>query len=299
MTAPGSLAPLQPLQAIQDVQWWCVAQGTPWTGEWRAYPGVWLFVAAVAVLVRGLHRRGYRGSAGSAGRRGHPGAAAAAVLLLWGTLDWPVGPLGSGHLAAVHAVQFLSLAMVVPLLLLAGMGTAGLHGLARRPSWGRVLGLLTNPFATSVGFALVVVVTHVPTVVDALMASQLGAFALDVAWLGSGLLFWWPVVLDAPRRPGFTAPLKMPYVFFGTQPHLFIGFWLLTSAFPRYAIYELAPRVTSGLTALLDQQIAGAIMLLGMLPIVLGALSVLFFRWSRSEERTWPVTPAAEPSSAS
>src|SRR5262245_34221718 len=38
----------------------------------------------------------------------------AGAVLLWLTLDWPVGPLGTGYLASVHPLQFISLAMVVP-----------------------------------------------------------------------------------------------------------------------------------------------------------------------------------------
>ena len=30
------------------MQWWCAALGEQWTWNWRAYPGVWLFVVAVA-----------------------------------------------------------------------------------------------------------------------------------------------------------------------------------------------------------------------------------------------------------
>ena len=39
----------------------------------------------------------------------------------------------------------------------------------------------------------VISVTHWPSVVDWLMATQLGSFVLDVTWLLAGLVFWWPV----------------------------------------------------------------------------------------------------------
>ena len=31
------------------MQWWCAAQGVPWSWTWRPYPGVWLFIAALAI----------------------------------------------------------------------------------------------------------------------------------------------------------------------------------------------------------------------------------------------------------
>lgn len=259
---------------LSEVQWWCVADGEPWSGAWRGYPGVWLFVGLLAATLAWLHRR--EGGGGPAARRRADGrerrrlaASTGAVLLLWLTLDWPVGPLGTGYLASVHALQFLSLACVVPMLLLAGVGGRATDAVARRP------------MVNAVVFALTVAATHVPAVVDALMATQGGAMAIDLAWLASGLLFWWPVVRGSPAPRWSAPPARMLYVFAGTQPHLLIAVWLLVGEFPHYAIYELAPRALP-LGALLDQQLAGAVMLVGMLPIVFGTISVLYFRWARS-----------------
>lgn len=74
----------------------------------------------------------------------------------------------------------------------------------------------------------------------------------------------------------------MVYLFFGTQPHLYIAMWLLLGDFPKYATYELAPRM-SVLTPLQDQAIGGALMLLVTLPIVFGVLTVIFARWVNRE----------------
>ena len=106
----------------------------------------------------------------------------------------------------------------------------------------------------------------------------LGAFALDLAWFLSGLAFWWPVVIDMPIRGHFGPPMRMLYLFAGTQAHLYLSMWLLLAEFPAYSIFELAPRVT-GLSALEDQQVAG-----GPLPKIGGTYvlprnSVAFLRW--------------------
>ena len=62
-----------------------------------------------------------------------------AVALLWLTLDWPVGPLGTGYLAWVHALQFVSLGMVVPPLLLNALPRERVHALLdTRPACGAV-----------------------------------------------------------------------------------------------------------------------------------------------------------------
>jgi len=256
--------------------WWCSARGLPWDGQWQAYPGVWVFVILVAALFWFLRPRS---SDGAWWRRV---SILAGLVLLWITLDWPIGPLGAGYLVSVHSAQFLMLAMVVPPLLLIGVDRGRVAAvLQERHRLQRFVEAATRPLFAIVTFAVTMVLTHLPRVVDALMASQLGAFALDVAWFGAGLLFWWPVIVHVPERAHFPPLMQMLYLFFGTQPHLYIAMWLLGADFPAYATYELAPRV-SALTAITDQQIAGAVMLGFGATYILGAITVLFFRWSAS-----------------
>lgn len=262
----------------EGLQWWCAAQGVPWSWGWRAYPGVWLFVALVALGVWRLRGQALPDAASSAGRW-RDVSLAAGVLLLWITLDWPVGALGAGYLASVHALQYLLLAMLVPMLLLAGSAPALRAWMAHRSPGTALTARLTTPLVALLLFATVMLATHAPRVVDTWMRSQLGAFALDLAWLASGFLFWWPVVVRDRVPSYFAAPMRMLYVFVGTLPHLFIAMWLLLAELPVYATYELAPPFP-GLTPRMDQQLAGGVLLLIGTPLVLATISVIFFRWS-------------------
>ena len=81
---------------MDAVQWWCSAVDLPWTWEWRAYPGVWLFIGLFAFGYWRVTRlasnppeaeRGWRRAAGAGG-----------ILALWIAFDWPVGALGGGYL---------------------------------------------------------------------------------------------------------------------------------------------------------------------------------------------------------
>jgi cytochrome c oxidase assembly factor CtaG len=264
-----------------NVQWWCSARGMPWDGSWQAYPGVWLFVIAVGALFWSLRKRSEGQTVKPSNRQTlfFP----AALLALWLTLDWPVGPLGAGYLAWIHSVQFLMLAMVVPPLLLLGLDRARIASLlARHAAFEASLRRVTQPLFAIVLFGVTMVLTHLPNIVDTLMATQPGAFALDFAWLVVGLIFWWPVIIRVPARPHFPPLVQMLYVFFGTQPHLYIAMWLLGADYPSYGTYELAPRITS-LSAITDQQIAGALMLAFGATYVLGVITVLFFRWMQRE----------------
>ena len=265
---------------IPSIQWWCSARGIGWTWNWQPFPGVWLFVAAVGVIAL-RHAR-----------RGRAGWCAAAVALLWLTLEWPVGPLGAGYLASVHAFQFMMLAMVLPpLFLLVSGGRATAPARASRSPLGRLGRRVRHPLLAMVVFGAVILITHAPRVVDPLMRSQLGSFALDLGWFASGLAFWWWLVPEDGGPSRLPSGLRVPYLFLGTLAHLYIGMWLLLAPLPVYATYELAPRVFA-LSALEDQQVAGAGILLLGAGEVLGVITYLFFRWAREEEQRDVTAPA-------
>lgn len=263
--------------------WWCSATGEAWTWTWRAYPGVWLLVALLALGYWRLTRR--RTAESQDPDRAWLGWIG--ILIIWLMLDWPVGTLGAGYLVSVHAAQFLILAFIAPPLLLLGVPAVRWAGLARRVDRGGALpGILkvtTHPVVAGVTFNLVVLVTHLPDVVDRLMAQQLGAFAVDFAWIAVGILFWWPIVAPVPRRRG-GIPGSILYLFLATVIHTALGMWLLLSRYPVYGVYELAPPI-EGRSAMADQAMAGGLMeLVGGL-LIIGVIAVLFFRWAAMEEQ--------------
>lgn len=267
---------------MTGLQWWCSAQDTAWSWSWRPYPGVWLFVLVLLLSLVVFRARSARDDRErpAPGRRNWPFLAGVAVL--WGALDWPLGPLGAGYLASVHMLQYLLIALVAPPLLLLGVPAAAYAGLMRREGRSRVLRILTHPLVALALFNAILAWTHLPSVVDALMRTQAGSFAIDVLWLAGGLLFWWPVIAPEPRRPGFSYPLKMGYLFLATvlntMPYAFLTFGEL----PFYGIYELAPPV-AGIGAREDQQVAGLLMKVGGGLVLWTAITILFFRWWRVE----------------
>ena len=267
-----------------NVQWWCSAQGTAWDGRWTAYPGVWVFVLALAIgyarTVRALPAPG--DGAAARDRRWRAAAFLAGVAGLWAALDWPIGPLGAGYLASMHMVQYLVIALAAPALLLLGIPPETREWIEARPRRLRVARALTHPVVGLGTFVLVTAATHVPAVVDSLMGSQIGSFAIDMAWLLSGLLFWWPVISPVRVRPALPPPLGILYLFPATLTHTAISAYLVFSRYPVYATYELAPP-TGWVSALGDQQIAGGLMWVAATPITWGVIGVIFFRWIRRE----------------
>ncbi len=293
---------------IVTVQWWCSAQGVAWSWSWRAYPGVWLMIAAAgAFYARLWHRRHVRRPTDTR----HQLAAVGGLWLLWIGLDWPLGTLGAGYLASAHMVQFIIIVLAAtPLLVLglpqgdaaaagagAGVGLAvdaGAGPAAGVP--GRVLRVwraLTQPLVALIVFTVLIIGTHAPPVVDALMGTQLGSMALDLAWIFAGVLFWWPVLSPGYPRPRLSPPLALVYLLGGGLPDKGIASWLLLSHLPVYRTYELAPPIP-GTTPNSDQELAGGLMLTAGMLLLVVASGIVFHLWVRAEER---IDRAAAPES--
>jgi putative membrane protein len=248
------------------MQWWCSsAQGAAWSWTWQAYPGVWLFVLLIALIYALRLRRLEPPLAveGHQSRKRQIIFFSAGLLALWLALDWPLGPLGSGYLASVHIVRYLLIALIAPPLLLLGVPA------------------LVAFFV----FNVVISIAHWPSLVDWLMATQIGSFVLDITWLAAGLVFWWPVVSPVPAWPRFTHVWKLAYLGLNgimIRPAFFI---LLFSKFPAYATYELAPPIGST-SAVSDQQLAAGLMKLGSAWAMLVAMAFVFASWVRSSQET-------------
>lgn len=268
------------------MQFWCSARDTAWTWTWTAYPGVWLFIILLAVGIARWNRAGAR-RAGTVAPPMHP-LTVLGLVLLWLALDWPIGALGAGYLASVHMVQFLLIGLLAPAALLAGISPDA----ARLAGGSRILERLTRPIPALIAFNALVLLTHLPPVVDGLMSStlgpmraQLGSMVIDLLWLTGGVLFWWPILLPAPERPRFVPPLRMLYLVAGLMfsPVMFglVGF-MVNAERPLYGIYELAPPFP-GFSSRDDHQLAGVLMSMTGAAVAFVGLSVIFFRWSRTD----------------
>jgi putative membrane protein len=267
------------------MQWWCSAQTAAWDWSWQPYPGVWAFIVLLAVAYRIVRRRSgaHAGASTPSERRLRTASFVAGLLSLWVALDWPLGALGAGYLASAHMMQFLLIGLVAPPLLLYGLPTAAYRPLRRRASVLRLLRLLTHPLVALASFNVIVVVTHWPTIVDGLMTSQLGSFFLDMAWLTAGLVLWWPIAAPVPERAGFSYLYRVGYLILATILNTPVFILLTFSELPLYATFELAPPV-HGISAQADQQVAGLLMKIGGGLILWTGITILFFRWYRSEQ---------------
>jgi putative membrane protein len=267
------------LRDTRLMQFWCSATNTAWTWTWTAYPGVWLFIALFWFGVSRWNRAAARRAGAETGPM-HPGFYGGLVLL-WLALDWPIGALGAGYLASIHMVQFILIAMLAPPALLLGLSPSALASADRSA----IVRRLTSPVMALVLFNAVVLLTHLPPIVDTLMQSQLGSMLIDLLWLASGLLFWWPIILATPARPRFVPPLRMLYLMVGLMfsPVMFgLAGFMVYAPHPLYGVYELAPPF-AGFSSRDDHQLAGVLMSIGGAIVAFVGLTVTFFRWSKTD----------------
>lgn len=196
------------------------------------------------------------------------------------------------RMLSVHMLQHLLLLELAPLLVLAGR--PGLLLLRAAPRSARpvlVRGLerlrpLTHPIACLALFGVVVAATHLPGFYDATLRSPALHDAEHVLYLLAGLLMWWPLLDPDPlarhRLDGFA---RLVYVIAAMVPMTLLGAYLDRDASLLYAGYA-APARALGISAVFDQQQAGAIMwVLGSTLMILAGLWLAMAAMVREERR--------------
>lgn len=165
-----------------------------------------------------------------------------------------------------HMVQHLILLELAPLLLLAGHpGVLLLRSVSRSAAPSVVrrfeqLRPVTHPLTCLLVLYVVIGVTHLPWFYDATLRDSALHDLEHVLYLVAGVLMWWPV-LDADPMPrhrlsGFA---RLVYVIAAMLPMEVIGAFLSRDTTLFYAGYG-PPARSLGISAVLDQQQAGAIM---------------------------------------
>lgn len=200
-----------------------------------------------------------------------PGAFLSGMVALWVAVGSPLAAFDHELLSA-HMVQHILLsAVAAPLILLGAPALPLLHGLPRgfvsrglAPlfRWPPVLALarvLGHPAVCWSVATVVFIGWHTPAMFELGLRSEPWHAVEHASLLGSGLVFWWPVVQPWPstaKWPRWSIPL---YLFFATLPCDALSAFLSFSDRVVYPGYLSAPR-HFGLSALQDQECAGAVM---------------------------------------
>jgi cytochrome c oxidase assembly factor CtaG len=237
-------------------------------------------VASAVVVVRRLRIAGRWaalgvGEDGTRELRRRALALAGALLLLAVAFVSPVATLAGHYLLTAHLVQVtLVMGFAPPLLLLAlPLGAAPLP----RRLWG-VARVLVHPAVAIVCVNVVFFGWHAPVLYSASLEHP-PLYALQQLMLFAvSLQFWWAIVEPAGARGSGMSPLfKLGYILLATIPQTFGGLLFALAKHTFYAPYAAAPRVT-GLDALGDQQLAGALMAVLSKLALFAAFSVILWR---------------------
>lgn len=223
---------------------------------------------------------------------GQPAFFLAGLLALFLALASPIETF-TNLLLQVHMMQHLLLMMIAPPFLWLGepllpilrglpatIRSIWVAPLFRSPTLKCILTFLTLPW---VALGLYVALTwfwHVPAVYDLALRSDGWHYVEHVCFLLGALLFWYPVVRPFPCRLAWSRWLLIPYLIFADVQNTALAALLSFADEPIYAHYTQVPRL-GGITALEDQQVAGALMWVPgsvafLLPVFIIGVQLLF-----------------------
>jgi putative membrane protein len=254
---------------------------------WSPHPDVWLLVI---VLVAGYFGAIRFLSQGRVPIDEEPATQTqklfylSGVVMLWIGADWPLHELSEDFLFSAHMVQHTLFSLVAPPLLLIGMPAWMLRRILATLKLERAFRLLTRPLIALLLFNVVIVVTHMPTVVDAAVGSELLHFLVHTVLFSSSVLMWWPVVDPLPELKRLSEPAKMLYLFLQSIVPTVPASFLTFSEGVLYESYAGFPRLW-GIDVVTDQRMAGLLMKIGGGLLLWLAIAILFFRWNANEER--------------
>jgi cytochrome c oxidase assembly factor CtaG len=166
----------------------------------------------------------------------------------------PLAALDHEMLTA-HMVQHVLLMTLAPPLILLGMPRKQLaHGLSER-----FLKVITHPALCWLAAAGTLVVWHIPSVFMLGLRSQTSHAIEQASFLVTGLLFWWPVIEPSPGNLKWPESAILLYLFLATLPCDMLSGFLVFCDRVVYPVFFSSTR-SFGLSALEDQQCAGALM---------------------------------------
>ena len=203
-------------------------------------------------------------------------------------------------LFSFHMVQHVLLTMVAaPLLLLGAPVTLALRaapkGFRRRVLGpvlrSRVLHVLTHPLITWTLFTGVMWVSHFSSLFDLALENPVVHVLEHVLYLGSALLFWWPVLGVDPGARKLSFPVRGIYLFLAMPQNTFLSLAIFSAKEARYPHYASLERPWGG-SALADQQLAGGIMWVAGDLLFLAALVAMMAMWARHEDRMGAIIDA-------
>ena len=248
----------------------------PWRFE--ANPEVYLLVAfLVGAYIYAARVIGPRAvPSGPVLKRSNIVAFVASMLLLFTASTWPVHQIAEGYLYSAHMLQHMMLSYFMPPLLLLATPEWLLRVLIGDGRVYRGFRFMCRPVVAALVFNVVVMVTHIPGMVNASVGNAALHYTLHFTLVITAMLMWMPLV--GPFREfhmGYGA--KCIYLFLQSVVPTVPAGWLTFAEGVVYKKYDIPVRVW-GISVTDDQQMAGAIMKLGGSVFLWTVVVFWFFR---------------------
>ena len=248
----------------------------PW--RFQQHIEVWvLIVTVVASYTYAVRKIGPRiVMTGEVVTRKQLSAFIAGVLMLWLASDWPIHDISEEYLYSVHMFQHMMYSYFVPPLVLLATPYWLFDLIFSSNRSRRVINFATKPVIAGLLFNLVIMITHIPALVNQSVSNGPLHYALHVLVVTSSLLMWFSVCgPDKQRHLSYGG--KTIYLFLMSVVPTVPAAWLTFAEGAVYKHYDIAVRVW-GLSVTTDQQLAGAIMKTGGSIFLWSIIVFIFFR---------------------
>jgi putative membrane protein len=199
------------------------------------------------------------------------------LVTLWVALETPIDTISDHYLDSVHMLQHVLLGFVAPPLMLLGLSPQMIGRLVRLPG----VRAITEPVPAQVIAGVVMIAWHLPPLYDATLYSEPLHVVEHLSFIAAGVVMYWPMLeaTSAYARWHMSPGAKLLYMLVATLPQDGVALALIFSRVPFYEYYTHAPRLIDSLTPIIDQTVAGAVlMILGKATLAVAAIAV-FFRW--------------------
>jgi putative membrane protein len=170
-------------------------------------------------------------------------------------------------------------------LLLTGIPSWLADCLLARPLLGVLGRVFLRPVPCGLFYLVAVSACYSPRIFEPALHSDLRMALLHGVDLLAGVLFWWPLASPSRLIPPMRHGPRLAYLFAAEVALTGAFTYLLMAEHAMYPTYGLAPRLVPGLSAEDDQLLGGVVLSAVSSLVMVGALGVVFHRWSRDSEK--------------
>jgi cytochrome c oxidase assembly factor CtaG len=243
-------------------------------------PGGWVQVLLSVALI-GVYAVPYALRARTLARRGRPVPTwrlvcfGTALLLLVVAVSPPVDAVVDRRLSA-HMAEHLVIGDIAPLLIVLGLTGPLLAPLLRQPGVKR-LQVLAHPVVAVAIWSADLYLWHLRFAYEAAVDHELVHVAQHASFFTCGVLLWMALLGPLPKPAWFGTGAKVGYVIVVRIIATMLAYGFIWAGDPFYPHY-VATAAAAGRSALADQSVAGAVMLVEQSVVMVGLFAWLVAR---------------------